>query len=243
MKRIAIIDDREVDRFALASLLELCEGVALVGTAWDLPSAVELVEKERPDALLLDVELRTASGFDVLQQLPFAPHVIFVTAHSRYAIRAFEYNALDYLVKPVGLERLNLAIARIPAGAVPEMPVPHGVAKPDEQIFLRDGKRQFFVPINRIAAIAGAGDSTTVSLAGGLTITVRRRMNDWLETLPEDLFLAVDRSLIVNRSKLHAIDRESRSRGWLQLDDGHLRFPIGRAGLERLRKARGDGAL
>ena len=115
--KVLIVDDTRLARQELKTLLGNHADVELVGEADDLPSARDAVQRLQPDLLLLDIQLPSGTGFDLLEQLDPLPLVIFTTAYDQYAVRAFESNALDYLVKPVAPERLSAALDRAAPGA------------------------------------------------------------------------------------------------------------------------------
>ena len=110
--RILIVDDEQPARERLKRLLVDVEGAELVGEAADGPQAMELIEREQPDLVLLDIQMPGLDGFGVIEALEEPPPIVFVTAYDEYAIRAFEVNALDYLLKPFSRERLEQAIRR-----------------------------------------------------------------------------------------------------------------------------------
>ncbi len=237
--RTVIVDDSDMDRFNLRILLKRCPEISVIAECATASLAVETINREKPDLVFLDIQMPGGSGFDVLEKLLHAPHIIFVTAFDHYAVRAFEVNAVDYLLKPILLERLKMALARVPAalGQEEEMrPAGRPLAQ-DEQLFVKSGGRQFFIPVSRISAICAAGDYSQVLLPGQPPLEVRRRMTEWAKFLPEDLFLQVDRSLIVNRTQIRGIERLSRTSARLSLANLEKPLPIGRAGLESLQKA------
>jgi DNA-binding LytR/AlgR family response regulator len=110
--RVLIVDDEAPARQRLKRLLADVEGTELIGQAEDGVQAVEMIEREHPDLVLLDIQMPELDGFGVIEALADPPPVIFVTAYDEYAIRAFEINALDYLLKPFSGERLEKAIRR-----------------------------------------------------------------------------------------------------------------------------------
>jgi len=110
--RVAIVDDEKPARDRLKRLLAAMPDVALVGEAGDVASAVELIDRERPELCLLDVQIPGGDGFEVLRLVEHLPQVVFTTAFDHYAVRAFEVNSLDYLLKPVHRERLQNAVHR-----------------------------------------------------------------------------------------------------------------------------------
>lgn len=233
--RAVIVDDSDLDRFNLRILLKHCEGVACVAACASAEEGIETINRLRPALVFLDVQMPGLSGFDVLDRLGYLPEVIFVTAFDQYAIRAFEVNAVDYLLKPVQLERLQLAVRRLAARlADAPPPVPVRMLEAGEPIFLRTRSRQFFVPVGQIVAVTAAGDCSEVHIEGQEPVEIRRRMGEWLEVLPRDLFLQLDRSLIVNRTRVREVQRLGRSQGRLHLAGLEKPFVIGRAAMERL---------
>jgi two-component system LytT family response regulator len=118
--RILIVDDEPPARERLKRLLANIEDVALIGEAEDGVQAVEMIERERPDLVLLDIQMPGLDGFGVIEALANPPPIVFVTAYDEYAIRAFDVNALDYLLKPFSRERLEKAIRRAQASLAKE---------------------------------------------------------------------------------------------------------------------------
>jgi len=110
--RVVIVDDEKPARDRLRRLLQEHPDFTLAGEAADVASAVELLDRERPDLCLLDVQLPGGSGFDVLRHARRAPHVIFTTAHDQYAVQAFEISSVDYLLKPFSARRFAAALQR-----------------------------------------------------------------------------------------------------------------------------------
>ena len=109
---VLIVDDARLARSELRTLLAAIPWVDCVGEADDVPAARDAILREQPDLVLLDVQMPSGEGFDVLDGLETVPMVVFVTAYDQYAVRAFDTNALDYLVKPVEADRLRAALER-----------------------------------------------------------------------------------------------------------------------------------
>jgi len=110
--RVALVDDEEPARDRLRRLLGDHADFTVVGEAWDVASAVELLDREHPDLCFLDVQMPGGSGFDVIRRARHAPHVIFTTAYDQYAVQAFEISSVDYLLKPFSAERFASALGR-----------------------------------------------------------------------------------------------------------------------------------
>lgn len=110
---IIIIDDERLARKELIFLLKDIPNVVVLGEAKNIKDAIELIAAKKPDLLLLDIQLSGENGFDLLRRIPKDIKVIFITAHDQYALKAFEVNAKDYLLKPVEPKRLEIALKRI----------------------------------------------------------------------------------------------------------------------------------
>ncbi|MFN9519912.1 MAG: LytR/AlgR family response regulator transcription factor, partial [Bacteroidota bacterium] len=108
-----LIDDERLARKGLTSLLQHIPDIDVVGEAANVDEALKQIDKLKPDLLFLDIEMPERSGFDLLEELIDVPHVIFVTAYNEFAIHAFEVNALDYILKPVSVVRLQVAVERV----------------------------------------------------------------------------------------------------------------------------------
>ena len=221
-----IVDDEPLARARLRALLAAHGVVRIVGEAGRLAEARRLVAEETPDAVFLDIQLFGRSGFDLLEELPEGTRVVFVTAFDAYAIRAFEVNALDYLLKPVSPERLALTVRRLCGEA--SACGASGPLKPDDRIFLRDGKRRWFEPVSSVCAVRADGDYSTLTLRNDAHVMVRRSLKDWLRVLPPDGFLHVHRGLIVNIACVQSAERGSDGRLRLVLCGVAERFAVSR---------------
>src|SRR5690606_37577960 len=158
-------------RRELATLLDAHADVECVGEADDVPSGVDLLRRTRPDLLLLDIQMPSGTGFDLLDALDAAPHVVFTTAYDQHAVRAFEANALDYLVKPVAPERLSSALHRVRERlARPDLA--HWARRPRkrvgaaDRVFLREGERCWFVTLGGVDRIVVEGNSARLWFRG-----------------------------------------------------------------------------
>lgn len=204
--KAVIIDDERLARKEMVRLLEVYPQIHIVGQADDVESAKHEIKKSNPDLLFLDVQMPRKSGFDLLDEIDFDGRIIFVTAFDEYAIRAFEVNALDYLLKPVSSERLELAIQRL----YNEMPRFISAAKRltyDDCLFLTFGTRLRFLRICDISAIIAEKDYTLVHLMDGKSGLTGKSMKEWEERLPENNFSRVHRSAIVNIGNIVKIDK------------------------------------
>jgi two-component system LytT family response regulator len=209
MKRIwkaAIVDDERLARNKLRKMLAEFPNVEIVGEADGVDSAIEVIEKSAPDVVFLDVQMIGASGFDLLEKVENDFQTIFVTAYDEYAIRAFEVNALDYLLKPVKPERLKQAIEKLSSQTKPEITAK--VLEPDDFLFLTFGKKSKFVPVNSIKYILAADVYSEVYLATGERALLLKPLNDWERQLPQKNFVRIHRSAIVNLAFVERVENQ-----------------------------------
>jgi len=152
--RAFIVDDEPPARREMRRLLSEFDWVEIVGEAGSIGDAQMLIEESRPELLFLDIQMPGGSGFDLLARLEHVPQVIFTTAHDEYALRAFEVNALDYLLKPIDPRRMVAALDRVRNAA--SAAVQSGSVL--EQLFVRDGSRCWFVPVREVQLLESEGN-------------------------------------------------------------------------------------
>ncbi len=203
--RVLVIDDERLARKDLMALLSAHEHITVVGEADDVPSAVKAIERLDPDVIFLDIQMPGDSGFDLLEKAEVEARVIFVTAYDEYAIRAFEVNALDYLLKPVHPERLAKALEKL---ALQEQEAPTRVRrlKYDDRLFLLVGRHFKFLKVNTILAVTAAGDYSEVRTSDGSKGLVLKSMKEWETRLPALHFLRIHRSSIINMEYIDRVE-------------------------------------
>ena len=233
--RCLIVDDERLARESLRRLLEEIPGAEVVGEADRPARAIAAVEELRPDLLLLDVQMPGGGGFAVLNELESPPPVIFVTAHDQFAVRAFEVNAIDYLLKPVEPARLRLALERAAqrrtgSGAPAEI---RQLADTDA-VWLELGGSGHCRPLRDVLAIQADGKYSQVSCKDGRDYQVRQSLAEWERRLPTALFVRLDRGLIVNRVELRAVQFLARSASF-SIGAGRV-FEVGRDAAKKLRR-------
>jgi two-component system LytT family response regulator len=197
MKRAILVDDERLARSSLRSLLSAHPEIEIVAEASTVRQAKERIECDRPDVAFLDIQMPGGGGFKLLEQLIDPPSIVFVTAHDEYAIRAFDVNAIDYLLKPVEPARLARAVARLRRSRS-ERGLPVGPYAADDSVLIKTGRRCFFVPALQIAAIRTAENYSYVDCDNGETHLVRRTLKEWEILLPADHFVVLDRSCLIN---------------------------------------------
>lgn len=199
--RALIIDDEPPAREELTRLLEAHPQVAIVGEAGNVTAARRRLRKPHDyDLVFLDVQLIGGSGFDLVPDVAPTAKIIFFTAHQEHALRAFEVNALDFLLKPATAERLSASLDRADA-ASEQGPISHGPAsKPavDDLLLIRTDEGSRFVDVATIAAIRSEQNYTRVHFASGSHDLIHRPLKSWEEELPQPAFLRIHRQWLVN---------------------------------------------
>jgi len=195
--RALIIDDERLARDELRRLLLEHPQVEIVGEAAGVQEGLQQIARLSPELIFLDVQMPDGSGFDLLTALEQPPAVIFTTAYDRYAIRAFDVSALDYLLKPVDPPRLAQALQkRLPAQA----PAP----PPDGKVFIKDGERCWFVALDDIVLFESEGNYTRVYFDHHRPLLLRS-LSQMEARLDAAKFMRVSRSQIVNLARVTGI--------------------------------------
>lgn len=222
--KVLIVDDTRLARQELKTLLAQHVDIELVGEADDLPGARDAVQRLQPDLLLLDIQLPSGTGFDLLEQLDPLPLVVFTTAYDQYAVRAFESNALDYLVKPVVPERLSAALdrARARIEQVANRHDDHSRAPlgAEDTVFLRDGERCWFVALRDISHVVVDGNYVRVWFQGQRAM-LARSLSALEARLDPTLFFRANRNTLVNLRHIASIDPWVNDGYQIKLRDGN----------------------
>jgi two-component system LytT family response regulator len=216
--KVLIVDDEPLARRELRRLLAMHSWVEIVGEARNIEEARERVEALHPAVVFLDVQMPGGTGFDLLEQLDRPPRVIFTTAYDRYAVKAFEVNALDYLLKPIEPERLAVALEKIRTIVQPMGPST-GEAVPLDQLFVRDGPRCWFVPLNQVAVFTAEGNCVRLHWGKARPLLARSLLA--LEAkLDSRRFFRANRRQILNLAFIESVEAGARGRLHVQLTDG-----------------------
>ncbi len=201
--RALIVDDERLARKDLRTLLMDVPTVEVAGEADSVSSAVAMIAEIDPDLIFLDIQMPGESGFDLLERTDLRARVIFVTAFDEYAIRAFEVDAVDYLLKPVSPQRLAAAIERLDRKTAP----PNGSRRTlsfEDTLFLSINNHLKFVKVSTIQCIQAAADYSEIMLSDGKRGLVQKSMAEWEQRLPAAQFCRIHRSTIIN---LQAVGR------------------------------------
>eukprot|EP01136_Pigoraptor_vietnamica_P014752 Opistho-1_new@57213 len=191
-----LIDDEHLALAELQMMLDKHPQLQVVATASNATEALEKIKLHQPDLIFLDINMPGQSGFDLLQELEDAPQVIFVTAYDQFAIKAFEVNALDYLLKPVNAERLEEAISKA-SKQIQLLQKEEQKLSIDKRIFIKDGEQCYFVPLAEVFLIESVGNYARV-FYGDKKPLLHKSLNYLEEKLPATHFFRTDRQHIIN---------------------------------------------
>lgn len=198
-----IVDDERLARKEMILMLKEFNNIKIVGEAEDVKTAKVLSDKLNPDLIFLDIQLPGDSGFTLVEQLNPKTKIIFVTAYDEFAVRAFEVNALDYLMKPVNSERLNKAIERLSCESDEAEISTH--LDYEDTLFILLNSQMKFIKISDILSIESSGDYTGIFLKNNKGLT-SKPMREWEERLPQNHFVRIHRTSIVNLNYVQKIE-------------------------------------
>ena len=197
-----IVDDTRLARNELKHMLESIDGVEIVGEAANADEAEKLIEQLHPEVVFLDIQMPGRSGFELLEGLDRVPEVIFTTAYDEYAIKAFDYNALDYLQKPIQIDRLEKAIDKLLTKSISEKDELEESAKPDilksdDRVFVKDGDDCWFVPIEDIRLLEVDGSYTRIRFEKHQPL-IPKSLNYLEARLDPNVFFRANRQQMIN---------------------------------------------
>jgi two-component system LytT family response regulator len=200
-----IVDDERLARRELRCLLEEHSAIEVAGEAESVEEAAALIQQAPPDLIFLDVKMPGESGFDLLERTRVDAHIIFVTAYDEFAVRAFEVNALDYLLKPVDPERLARTIARFLAQSKP--PTAARQLEYSDSILLHVNGAPRFVKLSSLVCIRAEGDYASLVATSGPLGLVPTSMREWECRLPARHFCRIHRSAIINSEQVLQVEK------------------------------------
>jgi len=204
-----IIDDSRLARNELKRLLKEFDNVQIVGEAASADEAKEKINELKPDLIFLDIQMPGKNGFELLEELEVLPEVIFSTAYDEHALKAFEYNALDYLVKPVQKQRLAGSVSKV-YDKIKKRENEHnsnqeGILTINDQVFVKDGERCWFVQLAEIRLFEVSGNYTTVYFDTSKPM-ITRTLNYLESRLDEKTFFRANRQQIINLKWIERIE-------------------------------------
>jgi two-component system LytT family response regulator len=237
--RTIVVDDEELARQVLRELLSAHEEIEVVAECRNGLEAVKAVAEHKPDLLFLDVQMPKLTGFDVLELVGMDVPVIFVTAYDEYAMKAFDVHAIDYLLKPVGKERLAAALQRVKKPATEKLPAPTELttaARPAgqfaERLVVKDGTRVTLIPVTKLD-YAEAQDDYVALASEGKKHLKQQTIASLEAALDPKQFVRIHRSYVVNLERVTRIEPYGKESRVAILSNG-AKLPVSRAGYARL---------
>jgi len=208
--RAIIIDDERLARAELKKLLQDFPEIEIVDEAANAEEGINKIESQHPDLIFLDIQMPGKTGFDMLSQLERTPQVIFTTAYDEFALRAFEVNALDYLLKPVEPKRLADAIQKLHFTETKEPGSEtenfnNSILTESDQVFVKDGERCWFVKLSEIRLFESVGNYAKVFFGNNKPL-ILKSLNALEERLDEKTFFRANRKHIVNLRMIDKIE-------------------------------------
>jgi two-component system LytT family response regulator len=211
-----IVDDERLARVNLRRLLEPFPEIEIAGEASSCKGAIEMINQYNPQLIFLDIQLSGETGFDLLEIIDNSIKIIFVTAYDEYAIRAFEVNAIDYLLKPVNPERLKVSIESVIIREKIQKSGPKSYEYSDSIYVHLNNYASRFIKISSISFIEPVGNYSKIVTIEGKHCLVLKTLKQWQEELPDNNFVRIHRSSIVNKEHVDHIEKKS--------NDQHMAF-------------------
>ena len=238
-----IVEDEPLARETLSDLITATSWLKLIGDAADGVTAIQKIDELKPQLVFLDVDLPELNGLDVLERISHQPHVVFTTAHDKYAVPAFEFDALDYLLKPFGRERFKQTLERIRRRLFNTSPGPtvlerarHAVETDRtarNRVFVRDGDMIIPIAVRDMIRLEACDDYTAIYLAEAKYF-VHVSLTEFTARLDPESFLRVHRSHTVNLNHVKSAEEFDR-RLVLYLSDGS-EVTASRSGTQEFRR-------
>jgi two-component system, LytTR family, response regulator len=220
MYKALIIDDERLARNELKKLLAEFAEIEIIGEAANANEGISKIEELNPDLIFLDIQMPGKTGFDMLQEIDKAPHVIFTTAYDEFALKAFEVNALDYLMKPIEPNRLKDALIKLQQAeekdqVTTSLQHARGMLNEQDQVFVKDGDRCWFVKLGEVRLFESVGNYAKVFFGSNKPL-ILKSLNALEERLDEKVFFRANRKHIINLRMIEKV--EPYFNGGLMLD-------------------------
>lgn len=202
-----IIDDERLARVELRRLLTPYKEITIVGEAVNAEDALNKMTELSPELIFLDIQMPGKNGFELLEELDSVPTVIFTTAYDEYALKAFEYNAMDYLLKPIEPKRLEETVKKIIEGNRKALIQDNGtpILNEEDQVFVKDGERCWFVKLNTVRLFESEGNYVRLYFNDNKPL-ILRTLNYLDERLDSKTFFRANRKHIINLKWIESIE-------------------------------------
>ena len=237
--RIIIIDDEPLARSLLAEMLSDEQGIEIVAECNDGFEGMKAIQEYQPDLIFLDIQMPKITGFELLELLDNPPQVIFTTAYDEYALKAFEVNALDYLMKPISPDRLKKALEKVQVklktpvknplfeGKVPQLP------EQAQRIVVKDAGNIKIIPLADVLYLEAADDYVKINIAEKYFLK-HQTMGNFEQQLPAHQFVRIHRSYIVNIQHIHKVELYEKEQYCVILRN-NAKLPVSRSGYTKLK--------
>lgn len=240
MIKAIIIDDEPLARQVVKEYLETYPMIDVLTECNDGFEAVKVIAEHQPDLIFLDIQMPKINGFEMLELLEEPPTVIFTTAFDEYAIRAFEANAIDYLLKPFSKERFDGAVKKFldqNGGTKSKLPSLIETVQQDQElhrIVIKDGSKIRIIPLYEIVMLEAADDYVKIHSTGGVYLK-KKTMQSFEMSLPDDQFIRLHRSFIVNITQITRIEPFEKESHIAMLKAGP-QVPVSKSGYQKLKE-------
>ena len=216
-----IVDDERLARTELKRLLTPFKDIKVVGEAVNAEDALEKIQQFKPDLLFLDIQMPGKTGFEMLEELDSVPTVIFTTAYDEYALKAFEYNALDYLLKPIEPKRLEETVNKLVEKKRKKTArdLDKEILMETDQVFVKDGERCWFVKLENVRLFESEGNYVRIYFSENKPL-ILRTLNYLDERLDNKTFFRANRKHIVNLKWIDSIEPWLNGGLLVKLKDG-----------------------
>lgn len=208
MIRTILVDDERLARNELRKILADFPEIEIIDEAVHVQDAIEKIEELRPQLIFLDIQMPgNKTGFDLLEVLEYLPKVVFTTAYDEYALKAFDFNALDYLLKPIETKRLAEAIQKVKKQLEQDAQIARNLLGSGDQVFVKDGERCWFVKLGEVRLFESAGNYAKVFFGTNKPL-ILKSLNALEERLDPKLFFRANRKHIINLQMITKIDTQ-----------------------------------
>jgi two-component system LytT family response regulator len=223
MYKAIIIDDERLARAELKKMLAEFQDIEIIAEAANAGEGIEKIETLQPDLIFLDIQMPDKTGFELLQELDKAPKVVFTTAYDEFALKAFEYNAMDYLLKPIDKKRLSDAIQKLILSeekeALVQSVVNRNILTENDQVFVKDGEKCWFVKLSEVRLFESAGNYAKVFFGSNKPL-ILKSLNALEERLDDKTFFRANRKHIINMRMIVKVEPYFNNGLMLELQGG-----------------------
>jgi two-component system LytT family response regulator len=223
MYKAIIIDDERLARTELKKMLAEFQDIEIIAEAVNAGEGIEKIETLQPDLIFLDIQMPDKTGFELLLELDKAPKVVFTTAYDEFALKAFEFNALDYLLKPIDKKRLSDAIQKLILSEEKEALVQsvfnRNILTENDQVFVKDGEKCWFVKLSEVRLFESAGNYAKVFFGSNKPL-ILKSLNALEERLDDKTFFRANRKHIINMRMIVKVEPYFNNGLMLELQGG-----------------------